>query len=104
MLLWRLGILTGNILREYVSLIRYAVVLKLMQLSVENMNKILSELGISECHFKRRHSYDDDYYAKFGEIYFAYTLFVLYLSIYLLTWLNLCLTFENDEAAKRIIR
>ena len=102
---WKLEIhLNGNILREYVnSYIRYAVVLKNQgNFSVDNMNKILSEQSNCRCHFKDATLKDDDYYAKFGEIYFAYTPSV-YISVFIFLLGLIFALLENDEVAKRII-
>ena len=96
--------LNGNILREYVnSYIRYAVVLKNQgNFSVENMNKILSEQASVSVISKDAALKDDDYYAKFGEIYFAYTPFV-YISVFIFLLGLIFALLENDEVAKRII-
>ena len=96
--------LNGNILREYVnSYIRYAVVLKAQgNFSVENMNKILSEQASVSVISKDATVKDDDYYAKFGEIYFAYTPFV-YISVFIFLLGLIFALLENDEVAKRII-
>ena len=96
--------LNGNILREYVnSYIRYAVVLKNQgNFSVENMNKILSEQASVSVISKDATLKGDDYYAKFGEIYFAYTPFV-YISVFIFLLGLIFSMLETDEVAKRIV-
>ena len=96
--------LNGNILREYVnSYIRYAVVLKNQgNFNVENMNKILNEQASVSVISKDNTLKGDDYYAKFGEIYFAYTPFV-YISIFIFLLGLIFAKLETDEVAKRIV-
>ena len=96
--------LNGNILREYVnSYIRYAVVLKNQgNFNVENMNKILSEQASVSVISKDATPKGDDYYAKFGEIYFAYTPFV-YISVFIFLLGLIFSKLETDEVAKRIV-
>ena len=96
--------LNGNILREYVnSYIRYAVVLKNQgNFNVENMNKILSEQASVSVISKDNTLKGDDYYAKFGEIYFAYTPFV-YISVFIFLLGLIFAKLETDEVAKRIV-
>ena len=96
--------LNGNILREYVnSYIRYAVVLKNQgNFNVENMNKILSEQATVSVISKDNTLKGDDYYVKFGEIYFAYTPFV-YISVFIFLLGLIFAKLETDEVAKRIV-
>ena len=96
--------LSGNLLREYVnSYIRYAVVLKNQgSFNVENMNKILSEEATVSVISKDNTLKGDDYYVKFGEIYFAYTPFV-YISVFIFLLGLIFAKLETDEVAKRIV-
>ena len=96
--------LSGNLLREYVnSYIRYAVVVKNQgSFNVENMNKILSEEATVSVISKDNTLKGDDYYEKFGEIYFAYTPFV-YISIFIFLLGLIFAKLETDEVAKRIV-
>ena len=66
------------------------------------MNKILSEQASVSVISKDATVKDDDYYAKFGEIYFAYTPFV-YISVFIFLLGLIFALLENDEVAKRII-
>ncbi len=46
---------------------------------------------------------DDDYYAKFGEIYFAYTPFSFISPVFIFLLGLIFALLENDEVVKRII-
>ena len=96
--------LEGNLLREYVnSYIRYAVVLKGQgNFSAENMDKILKEQATVNVISKDATVKDDDFYAKFGEIYFAYTPYV-YISVFIFLLGLIFAKLETDEVAKRIV-
>ena len=96
--------LEGNLLREYVnSYIRYAVVLKNQgNFSAENMDKILKEQATVNVISKDATVKDDDFYAKFGEIYFAYTPYV-YISVFIFLLGLIFAKLETVEVAKRIV-